>query len=260
MIVRMKKVSLVVQLSAKEKALNALGNAKVFHTGRMEGHSEKLEDLKAEYERINHCSATLPPKILLKESTTYTANELVTKMNKVTTSLKEIESSLTDHRKELSRIGYWPKVSLEDIDFLMKQGLFIRLYEVQKSDFKSFNKIEEAVFVIGKGIGTYLVAVVTTSPEKFPTLPYFVLPKQSVDELNQTIVTELGRQKKLNEEFNQLATESVCFGTRMTQLDNDIAFEKTLSAINADEELAVIEGYIPVSELDSFKQLAAKES
>lgn len=260
MIVKMKKVSLIVLSSLKEKALHALGSAEVFHTGRLEGSGDKLQSLTNEYNRLNNCLSYLPPKVKADKDSKADVVVLAEKIAEAQKGTKHCDEFLINARKEITRIEAWGDFNPAEMKELNADGLYFRLYELDKKEYEVANKANANLFTTKTFKGKRLVVAIAENENDFPVeINAFDMPKLGLSDLKSQITKAIDDKANYEKQLAELAKDVTVINVRLAELDNDIEFEKTLTSMSNDEELSFITGYIPASNVKSFSALAATE-
>ncbi|PIE98402.1 MAG: V-type ATP synthase subunit I [Treponema sp.] len=148
MIVPMKKLTLLVLESEKEKALKKLRKVGVVHVEKQEANSETLTELnqiKSNFELCENLLADAMPKAvkkqktltpLLSEGATFDLVDEVLSLNERKTRLRE---SLNKLNNLLERYKEWGDFDPTDLDFLSENGVYLFPAKMEEKKYKKLN-------------------------------------------------------------------------------------------------------------------------
>jgi V/A-type H+-transporting ATPase subunit I len=258
MIVKMKKVSLVVQTKDKDEALKGLAEAAVFHvTAKNINHNEALARLLDERAMLDGVLSGLP-NVKQHAAPNIALDDLVAKIKNTKKLIKKNDERILYLNRERDRIGKWGTFSPDDVKKLEETGLMVRFYETDAKSLKALKECRSDFTVIERAKGKLLLLAVAHAESDFPPFDWVRLPEESLTAMGNEIRMLTIENKKLNDELAVLTKDTKIIKERMTLIDEQIEYEKTYLMMAEHEELAVVEGYVPVPDLNAFKERVAQ--
>lgn len=275
MIVPMKKVSLIVLNSEKKQALRVLQKAGIMHLESLQGSSDALSALKADYAKTETASLALSevklPKgkkiaqILLEK------NEALEKVAEITQFLEQkkvAEERILKNERELERFKKWGTVNPCDFANLAEKGIYLSLYEIPASSYYDMTSDVQTILVnedknmrrfvaIGKDakIASNLSSDVVAVP--LPEKSTEVLCKENEDAKKEIALCD--------ENLMALTAYATSLKNLLKKLSKEIEFENVFAGMEreADDEknaLAWLTGFVPANECETLKKIAKDEA
>ncbi len=268
MIVPMKKISLIVLDSQRERALKKLRKIGLLHIEMTQASSARISEFKEQ--------------ISLLESGIFAASEIVeknTSQKKATIeeaiSVAEKIASLTEEKKachaetavlnsELERIKYWGEIDPDELNALAEKGIGFSLCEMPA---KEYDKLDDSVTTIVAGrVKNTVRFLVLNSETPNPTDAYRIqLPDESTSEIKLKIDGKQKRVQAIDDELAGYACYLESMKNAVVDLQKKTEFEIYSEGMEKESlaensvSVAYFSGYIPAEDLDKLKK-AAKEN
>jgi V/A-type H+-transporting ATPase subunit I len=259
MIVKMKKISVVVQDKDIRESLDALAAAGVLH---LEHHvspkGEDLDLLREEQERMSEVIAALsqvkpcPPQAACAHVKQMFIN--------VFTALKEVHDVTQEIRDYETRIAQWqPWGSFDphEIKALAKKGIHTRLYAIpyEKMEVLPADVTVETVFV-SDGVARVVVFSRDPIELEFEEIP---LPEIGLAQLISLRDKAVEQKAELEHFIHEAAKYSDVFQKRLKRVEGRIAYQEALTGRGIEQGFSVVSGYCPVDECAAFEDRARNE-
>src|SRR5690554_5378353 len=269
MIVPMKKVSLVVLESKKRDALKKLRKEGIVHLNTLDVKGSSVEQLKVEKQVLE---STLQKLSEIGKSVEKTQNRTLKTINgekefvelhENVIQLLKSEDKLKEEIQKLSlekeKLAPWGDFSVEDIKNLKEKDVDLNFYFVGK---KESSLIEEDInyLILQRGKKSNLIATVNRELNDGLGAQKLTLPKYSLSEIEQNVATKKEELTKIFDQLVEYSDYTPTYKKEIEVVEQDLNFEIASDSMGVDEKLAYIAGYLPIDVVDSFKELAKKES
>ena len=262
MIEKMKRITVFCQ---KEKALSVvlslrdLGLMHIKDVAQKSIESENKEKdksivLKAlgNLESYVDKKNSLPQQELSSDSVLMTAKNLV--------ALMEEEQKTVDRvrilRNEADRIRAWGDFDPKEVKSLSKLGIDLHFYLVTKKDLKALSSDSEVSYIPIKNEGGSAIAVVGKALKKDYQLSEFTLPEKSLGELESEALLGEKRVEEIRGIYVSSTVYISSFNRWLKKQDEEIVLDKVNATLSDEEGISYISGYVPVSEIESFRSWA----
>ncbi len=270
MIVQMKKISLIVLESEKNKALKKLRKLGLLHVEINEGSSERLDKLKEQVSSLESGMFSVAEKADKKTVQKALSSEDALKLSQKIISLNDEKKLLaaekTAHLSELDRLKAWGEIAPDELQQLSQKGIELSLYEMPPKEYDKLSE-ETRTIVLGKDKSAVRFLAVKSDGSDLADIYKVQLPQISTAEIKSKITEIDGRIRAIEDELSTYAGYSDWMKKAVDDLQKDIQFEtystgmakKSLSEKNDNVSEAYLSGYIPTDELGKLKA-AAKEN
>lgn len=260
MIAKMSRVSLIVSKQESSTALTELANTNVFHIGTLENYNESIADL---HRRLGHAELMLR---YLPETTPSTVsdkkidiNTLQQSIEKAYTTRSDLEKLMREYTNYIDNFVDWGEFSLEDINFLAKEGHFIRLYRVESRYYKKLQKETSIpLYTCNVSKGFHYIVAYSVDETKFPSMQSVELPPKSLEQMRKAVLDSRKQIISLTNELIKLNEDRHHLEQFIVDLTQTIQFEQVSDSINHDEELSILSGFVPTDDIEYLKQYAKK--
>lgn len=256
----MKKVTLLVSLREREKALLRLRKMGVLHVESVQNpQSEDLEKLKAEAALVEKAlglvgSRTVEPAAVPE----HRARENVSRILDLARERDSLLARLADARAKREWFRLWGDVSWSSVQALGKAGITVRLYAAPKSILKNLQEGFQ-IQKLGEQKGAVYLALFADSPEQKLDLREEAIPSVEIPELEAEIRSAEQALESMESEFSEIArTRDSMAGYQKTILKK-IEFASVLSGMGMEEGFAYVQGFCPGDLADQVKQAADSE-
>ncbi|MBR6647407.1 MAG: ATPase [Clostridia bacterium] len=276
MIVPMKKVSLIIRESEKDKTLKKLRSLGILHIEITEGTGERLANLKEQVALLESAIFTIG-KIKNTEQKNVNAADaltIATEVNSLDEEKKRCQAEKIALDAELDRLKSWGDIDPSALSDLETKGIEILFYEMPKAEYENLSDNVKTVRIdtTKSTVKFMLFKSNDEENEKFVSslnVYRLALPQMSTDEMKQRI-SELDNRIA---EIDEIIVSHACYIKSIKQaiknVEKEIEFE-TYTTGMSDENLssdnkksvtvAYFKGYIEEENLDKLKQTAEKNA
>ncbi len=275
MIVPMKKVSLIVLESEKEKALKKLRKLGLLHIEITTGSGAELLKLKEKTSELEGVVFMLSEKLEKtteqKQITPEEAVDYAEKAIALSEEQKACQAEKSALITELDRLKDWGEIELSQINLLKEKGVEISLCEMPLAEYEVL-ECEVKTIVLSKTKNSVrLLAVKTSNEEDAEAINKYTvqLPSVSTEELKAQIKEKEEREAAIREELKALSSYLDGIKNAVKLLEKEIEFE-TYSTGMENEALkgetgegvtvSYFKGYIPAEELGKLKNTAKENA
>ena len=276
MIVPMKKVSLIIRGSEKDKALKKLRSLGILHIEITEGTGERLANLKERVALLESAIFTIG-KIKNTEQKNVNAAEaltIATEVNSLDEEKKRCQAEKIALDAELDRLKSWGDIDPSALSDLESKGIEILFYEMPKAEYENLSDNVKTVRIdtTKSTVKFMLFKSNDEENEKFVSslnVYRLALPQMSTDEMKQRISELYSRIAEIDEIIVSHACYIKSIKQAIKNVEKEIEFE-TYTTGMSDENLspdnkksvtvAYFKGYIEAENLDKLKQTAEKNA
>ena len=276
MIVAMKKVSLIIRESEKDKTLKKLRGLGILHIEITEGTGERLADLKEQVALLESAIFTIG-KIKNTEQKNVNAADaltIATEVNSLDEEKKRCQAEKIALDAELDRLKSWGDIDPSALSDLETKGIEILFYEMPKAEYENLSDNFKTVRIdtTKSTVKFMLFKSNDEEDEKFISslnVYRLALPQMSTDEMKQRISDLYNRIAEIDEIIVSHACYIKSIKQAIKNVEKEIEFE-TYTTGMSDENLspdnkksvtvAYFKGYIEAENLDKLKQTAEKNA
>ncbi len=260
MIVKMKKVSLVVLESEKERSLDKLRDLGVVHLEFSPEQNEKITELHSKKTLIERALSLLPDteeEIEQDETGDLSlALEAAEKIDIENQKHFNITDKIHYLEREIDKLSVWGDFKPEDIIELREKGVKVKLYEVTKEQLEQFPESVKT-FVISRSKVSLRVAAVFLEDVKIPFEEH-QLPERSLSELEKELDEKKKELEIIDKDLVKLVSKRNILESGLEILDEMIEFESAVNSMSGEEKISYITGFVPVKLSDKLKEAASK--
>ncbi len=272
MIVPMKKVSLIVLDSQKEKVLKKLRKIGLLHIEMTQVTSVRLSELKEKISLLESGVFALEERVNKntpqKEATIEEIISTAEKIASFSEKKKSLYSENAMYQSELKRLESWGEIDPDELSALAEKGIDFSLCEMPA---KEYDKLDDTVktLVLSRKKNTVRFLAIKNESDANPTYAYRItLPQMSTAEIKQKIDAIQDQLNEIESKLDSYAAYSMSMKKAVADLQKDAEFEiyatgmaKETLAENSEKDFTVayFNGYIPTEDLDKLKN-AAKEN
>ena len=276
MIVPMKKVSLIIRESEKDKTLKKLRSLSILHIEITEGTGERLAILKEQVALLESAIFTIG-KIKNTEQKNVNAADaltIATEVNSLDEEKKRCQAEKIALDAELERLKSWGDIDPSALSDLETKGIEILFYEMPKAEYENLSDNFKTVRIdtTKSTVKFMLFKSNDEEDEKFISslnVYRLALPQISTDEMKQRISELYSRIAEIDEIIVSHACYIKSIKQAIQNIEKEIEFE-TYTTGMSDENLspdnkrsvtvAYFKGYIEAENLDKLKQTAEKNA
>ena len=276
MIVPMKKVSLIIRESEKDKTLKKLRSLGILHIEITEGTGERLANLKEQVALLESAIFTIG-KIKNTEQKNVNAADaltIATEVNSLDEEKKRCQAEKIALDAELDRLKSWGDIDPSALSDLETKGIEILFYEMPKAEYENLSDNFKTVRIdtTKSTVKFMLFKSNDEEDEKFISslnVYRLALPQISTGEMKQKISELYSRIAEIDEIIVSHACYIKSIKQAIKNVEKEIEFE-TYTTGMSDENLssdnkksvtvAYFKGYIEAENLDKLKQTAEKNA
>ncbi len=259
MIIRMKKVSVLLQDKDIADALAALGLLGVLHLEHFRapqgGEIEALVERRARLQRVIEAleQAGAPPPQEGCGNVEAVFRSLETTFN----GIREWEQQVRDLQAQIRKWEPWGEFNLYDIQVLRENGLHIHLLALTEAQLAA---LPGDAMVARLGTLDGLVqAVVCTRDGQLPGIEGQPLPEHSPRKLSELLRIAQDERDYLELRMRANAKYLDALRQHALRLESQIAFQRALAGRQVEEDgLTIVRGYCPVDALERLVALARR--
>ena len=276
MIVPMKKVSLIIRGSEKDKALKKLRSLGILHIEITEGTGERLVGLKEQVSLLESAVFTIGKNKNAGQKNVNTSEALTiaTEVNSLDEEKKRCQAEKIALDAELDRLKNWGDIDPSALSDLESKGIEILFYEMPKAEYENLSDNIKTVRIdtTKSTVKFMLFKSNDEEDEKFVSslnVYRLALPQISTDEMKQKISELYSRIAEIDEIIVSHACYIKSIKQAIKNVEKEIEFE-TYTTGMSDENLspdnkksvtvAYFKGYIEAENLDKLKQTAEKNA
>lgn len=276
MIVPMKKVSLIIRGSEKDKALKKLRSLGILHIEITEGTGERLVGLKEQVSLLESAVFTIGKNKNAGQKNVNTSEALTiaTEVNSLDEEKKRCQAKKIALDAELDRLKSWGDIDPSALSDLESKGIEILFYEMPKAEYENLSDNIKTVRIdtTKSTVKFMLFKSNDEEDEKFVSslnVYRLALPQMSTDEMKQKISELYSRIAEIDEIIVSHACYIKSIKQAIKNVEKEIEFE-TYTTGMSDEILspdskksvtvAYFKGYIEAENLDKLKQTAEKNA
>ncbi len=258
MIVKMSKITLFVDEGNAKPALRSLRKLGVLHVKPLQNPpSSDMSAIETRLEEIKRVLSLLGEPDDPKQKASGIANKFVDEVLKANRSRSELERELGSLKEADRWYDEWTKISLDDMLSLEKNGLYIKLYQLSPTAWKS-EKANENIFALSETKDTVKVALVSHDPEE--TLEYRPV---NVPEISskavQARISEIEKELiKIEKTIEKHRCHIELIKSYQEKLKKDHQFSLIQNGLGFKENIAYLQGYVPSDEAKTIEKAAEK--
>ena len=276
MIVPMKKVSLIIRGSEKDKALKKLRSLGILHIEITEGTGERLVGLKEQVSLLESAVFTIGKNKNAGQKNVNTSEALTiaTEVNSLDEEKKRCQAEKIALDAELDRLKSWGDIDPSALSDLETKGIEILFYEMPKAEYENLSDNVKTVRIdtTKSTVKFMLFKSNDEENEKFVSslnIYRLALPQTSTEEMKQKI-SELDNRIA---EIDEIIVSHACYIKSIKQaiknVEKEIEFETYTTGMSNENlspdnkksvTVAYFKGYIEAENLDKLKQTAEKNA
>lgn len=269
MIVKMKKVSVIVQAHDKKDMLRALRKAGLLHICDEKVRTATVEELQREGEALERVRAQIQEAADAKAKATKQKGkvEQLSCTDDEFARLQAKLSAMLDERKELTervakegmlceQIRGWGDFAPEMISELRKKGVRLSFYTIGKKEMEQIP--EDSSYIRLSPVGKLLCIAVVGDPlpAGFPATKFDV-PEYGLSELEYRINNARKRLADIDDEFASCGRYLAAYRKQLARTDQSTRFEEVAASMSDGDQIAWVTGYVPEPKSEDFRKLAS---
>jgi V/A-type H+-transporting ATPase subunit I len=257
MIVRMKKITVLVQSKDVGSTLNALGKAGVLHIEHENAPlSDTVTNLEEKYRSLLEAIEVLPD-IDSQKDMAINLEDLVDTALRLNDEKEIMLEDLKNIKRDIELWKEWGSFDPELIGCLKNKGIWVRICKITKKETQDIPKgvILEELFRKGN---IFYCAVISRQEIVLPfeTLP---LPEMALGEMFSELEQGEAKIKDIDKKLDELAGYKNTLFSYKKRLESVLEFNKILAGMGRFEKISYVKGYCPVYSISVLEKLAARE-
>jgi V/A-type H+-transporting ATPase subunit I len=259
MIVKMSKITLLVDETNVKKALKDLRKLGVLHVKPLPNPpSSDMATIETRIEDTKHVLHELGEADEAKQKGSGQAAKIVDELLEKMKTRSALEREL-DVLLEAERwYAEWSEISLKDLKELEDEGLYLKLYQISPSAWKEIEN-NENLFALSVSKENVKLALVSRDPED-------VLDFRPVNVPDISYKDAIRRKKEIEKE--KAAIEKVIDDHRrhidlikvyLSELQKDKQFASIQNGLGIQESIAYLQGFVPAEEAKTIEKAAEKK-
>ncbi|MCF7885194.1 MAG: hypothetical protein K9M80_01760 [Candidatus Marinimicrobia bacterium] len=263
MIIPMKKITLFVNEGRKEESLNKLREFGALHVKYIqEPVSEDINTLEKELSQAESALRTvnnLEEEPANSTKTSQSSQEIVSEIIAMNEEKEELQEQLLEERGKLVWFNIWGDVQKQDIEYLRKNDIYIRLYEVDNKRLEQL-KEEYPVFVVEKSKTISYIAFISRDEEVKLDQKEILPPDKSMQEVNNAIDELENRLDKINQILLAHKNNTEEIEDYIKELEKKLEYVRVSEGMAAESAVAYLQGFCPQELIADFKEKAEAEN
>ena len=265
MIVPMKKVACVVIDRDREEALEKLRKAGVLHLEKKVVSSDALSGLLSSQEQLRKAAGLLRRYPVAKNPVTAanspTVEETVRRTLDLGDEKKQLQDQLSAYARERRVAESWGDFDPRDLDWLASQGVKLVPYELSRKAYDAVGDDVRLIVLRSDKRGVKALALA-----EIPGQPPFVLPQQSLSQIDEQMANIRSRLEKIETGLAGLACHRDKIDAALKDLQSKMEFEtakagmETLEEVPAEKTVSWLSGYVPDDRRLGLLKRAATEN
>ena len=163
-----------------------------------------------------------------------------------------------DLEKNLSWFKEWGDVSLSSLKELKEGGIFLKLYKLNKEQFKAVFR-DKPVFVLRKSKGVFYTVFVSRDEAASLDFSETAFTDEGFDNLNRELKLVEGWLKDVDSDLKKFARYRESFKKYRLYIIKQIEFYKVRSGLSAYDDLFCAQGFLPAEDTAKLKAASKKE-
>ncbi len=258
MIVNMKKVTLLMGVNHKTEALERLRQLGVLHIKNITPPmSDDISSIQTKIDAVEQALQFLETKKDDKsQKTQENPASIVKEFHQLKDKKNHLEDEIVEILEEYEWYQKWGHVDKQDIDYLAKKGIYIKLYDCDKSVLKN---IPEDMFVkqIKEFKHAVLLAYISDKKnDRLLDLKHEVIPDKPYEEVEREVDIYKQHIEAVNSELAQLAVFYDLLSDYHQNLQKQLEFQEVKYGMGNKESISYLQGFCPADKTSDLKQQA----
>ena len=270
MIVSMKKVYLILLDAYRESSLKELREIGVVHLEDCSGTSEALDAAKEDRDKASRAilgltdaaaamkgkKSGVPPVADLDDVAGAAKTDEV---NALLAEKKKLEEGVIKIGKDLEFLAPWGDFNPADINSLKKDGIEVALVQIPKKAAGELRALK-GFFEVGVNGSLSLFASVNSIEEIPAEAQTVALPEKGITACKQDIDTYTKRLEEIAVLLQKETAYLPALEKYSGVLQENLSFEEVKAGLGMDDQLAYLQGFVPVNRMGELRKAAADNS
>lgn len=261
MIVPMKKLVVFARSSARDPALKKLRRLGVLHIKpTIAPVSDDLSQIEKNIAQTDHALEILgnntdQPNASFEAEAAF---KTVTEILDLSAERQKITGDLEILNERLRWYSAWGKVTQNDLATLRENGIYLRLYAIDRNQAKQLPK-DKLIQVVGQDNNRLYLALISESDEEQLEFKEEFIPETDYDTTARELAKAESRLTAINERLETLRAERENLKALRIELEKRQRWASVRAGMGVAEAVVYLEGYCPADNLQSVTNLADKE-
>lgn len=262
MIEKMKMVHLVASRSGKDEMLRGLRDIGVMHLAEKQSADRSVTERFQTMSRTamalrDYAEPKQKPTDEILEGDAF--NEMYTGVLDALEKRTALSQEVSAARTEIDRISAWGDFSPKELAELKKDGFDFHFYRLGDKEYQAAVEREDVKLINLAPVDKQkTVAVLGTLPPDIQASE-FMIPERGLSDLEKDIELSQDGIKECDEALKAASVYDKSFKAEMVKVQNEVNFSEAEATTEGDNDFVWVSGYIPESDLDAVKQMAAEK-
>lgn len=260
MIVPMQKVTLFISAPYREAALEELRSVGVVHIQHVKPpQSENIAELEAALRQTEKCRQILS-NVTPEETpqpVKISAGKVVSEVLSVATEKQQIQADIEEKKNLLNWFTTWGRVSAQDIEELRQKGIFLRLYNTDKSVLKN---LPEGAFIeiLQEDKNQLKIALISESPDIRLDIKEEFPPSETYTAVSKELSSLTVRCEDIDLRLQRLLGARDVIANYQEKLEKQLEFEQAKAGMQDVTDILYLQGYCPEEKIENLFKAAEK--
>ena len=257
MIEKMKKIIVVSPYDKKALMLEGIRDLGVVHISEKAAPDASLADRLTQLSNVKTMLKEMP-KVEQKSPISGVAfDELHAKIVKTIDKKRSLSDEIVSMKVLKESLAIWGDFDPSQIKSLEKQGIALSFYKLEDSEIKAFD--EGITYILLKSLGKQsIIAVVGQGLSEQYASSMLTLPEKGISQLSVAIEANEAEIKSCDEYLNSCACYISSYDKEIVKTTDSIIYTGISEAATCEENLILLQGFIPEVDLDTFRAAAKK--
>lgn len=258
MIVKMSKITLLVDEASSKSALKSLRKLGLLHVKPLQNPpSTDMSEIETKLENTKRVLHLLGDPTDIKQKNKGNAAKIIDEMSKAMQSRTNLERELTLIKEAKSWYDEWSSISLKDLASLEEKGFYIKLYQLSPTAWEAEQE-KENLFALSETKESVKIAMLSRDAEETLDYRQVVIPEIAYEDALAKIESLEKELQKISKEVEAQACNIDLLNTYLETLTAEYKFSETVNGLGVKENIAYLQGYTPVEEAHIIEKAAAK--
>jgi len=260
MIVPMQKVTLFISARHQDSALKELRKLGVIHIQHVKAPaSEDISQLESALSDIEKCLLILSSEDQTGDAAgNADAAKIVADVLTLSAEKQQLTGRIEEKQTLINWFENWGKVSAADIEALHKKGVFIRLYNVDKTQLK---ELPEGAFaeILYEEKNQVKIALIAESPAARLDVKEEFCPQEDYETVAKELAALRARAAEIDRQITELAGATHSVLAYKEDIEQRLEFARVKSGMQDVDEIVYLQGYCPVEQTEKLVKAAEKQ-
>ena len=255
MIVNMKKVTLLMGDNNKNQALESLRSLGVLHVQNITPPiSEDISSLQSEISSVETALKAMElNRTDTRKKTESNPQKLVDEFHKLNTKKERLTDEMVEIIEEFHWYEKWGDIKKSDLDYLAEKGLFIKLYDCDKSVLKKL-PTDQIIFNIKEDKNSVLLALITENEkDEILELKHEVIPENEFEVVSREVEVYKNQIESITKELVQMADFYDILLEYQHDLEKQLEFMEVKNGMGSKETISYLQGYCPIEKVETLQ-------